>query len=57
MATPIYISFHAMLGLLGIRSGFAVMLQFLTGKRLRCLPLLFSACLFFPLIFLVTISV
>ena len=43
MATPIYISFHAMLGLLGIGSGFAVMLQFLTGKRLRRLPVLFSA--------------
>src|SRR5579863_1016552 len=56
MATPIYISFHAMLGLLGIRSGFAVMLQFLTGKRLTRLPVLFSDRLFFPLVFLVTIS-
>jgi hypothetical protein len=43
MATPIYISFHAMLGLLGIGSGFAVMLQFLTGKRLKRLPVLFFA--------------
>jgi hypothetical protein len=43
MATPMYISFHVMLGLLGIGSGFAVMLQFLTGKRLKRLPVLFFA--------------
>ena len=48
MATPIYISFHAMLGLLGIGSGFAVMLQFLTGKRLKRLPVLFSARTLLP---------
>ena len=43
MATPMHISFHAMLGLPGIGSGFAVMVQFLTGKRLKRLPVLFFA--------------
>jgi hypothetical protein len=56
MATPIYISFHIMLGLLGIRSGFAVM-PISHRQAAQTPPVLFFAPLFFPFVFLVTTSV
>jgi hypothetical protein len=41
MATTIYLSLRAMLGLLGIGSGLAVMFRFFAGKRLNRLLALF----------------
>jgi hypothetical protein len=43
MATSIYLSLHATLGLLGIGSGVAVMVRFFAAKRLSRLPVLFFA--------------
>ena len=43
MAMSIYLSLHAMLGLLGIGFGVAVMVRFFAGKRLNRLPALFFA--------------